>query len=105
MSGVLRGTSVLVAWAGAGTSGAAHTGTLATRVRICNELSSGLNTIVIGATAATTVTNYGSTEVAREAGLTYSFKMHPGDTVTIEKQVGQTITPTGAISYTPVVYR
>jgi|MEHZ01.6.fsa_nt_MEHZ011628730.1_7 hypothetical protein len=105
MSGVLRGTSILVALAGAATSGAAHTGTLATRVRICNELASGLNTVVIGATAETSVTVNGNTEVNREAGLTYSFKMHPGETVTIEKQVGQTITPTGAISYTPVVYR
>ena len=105
MSGVLRGTSVLVSLAGAATSGAAHTGTLASRVRICNELASGLNTVVIGATAQTTVTVNGNTEVDREAGLTYSFKMHPGETVTIEKQVGQTITPTGNISYTPVVYR
>jgi|TARA_R110000744_G_scaffold109873_2_gene207466 hypothetical protein len=96
MAQEIRGTSVLVDLAGAATSGAAHTGTVATRVRIVNELASGLNTVVIGAVAAT---------ADREAGLTYSFKMHPGDSVIIEKQVGQTITPTGAISYTPVVYR
>ena len=53
MAQEIRGTSISVDLAGAATSGAAHTGTVATRVRIVNELSSGLNTVVIGAVAAT----------------------------------------------------
>jgi len=105
MSSVIRGTSVLVALAANATSAAGHTGTTATRVRIFNEGSSGFNTIVIGASAATNQTVNGNVTVNREAGLTYSFKMHVGETVTIEKQLGQTITPTANISYTPVVYR
>ena len=107
MAGEIRGTSVLVALAAAATSGANHTGTLATRVRIFNEVYTAAtpNTIVIGAIAQTTVTVNGNTEVSREAAASYSFKMHPGESVTIEKQVGQTITPTGNISYTPVVYK
>ena len=66
MAQEIRGTSISVDLAGAATSGAAHTGTLATRVRIVNELASGLNTVVIGAVAAT---------ADREVGLTYSFKL------------------------------
>ena len=95
MASEIKGTGVLVALAAAATSAANHSGTTASRVRICNELASGLNTIVINAVAAT---------ADREAGVSYSFKMHPGESVTIAKQVGQTITPSGNISYTPVAY-
>ena len=41
MAQEIKGTGVLVSLAGAATSAANHSGTTASRVRICNELASG----------------------------------------------------------------